>query len=501
MRRALEHTCVSLLFILFIALIVRLLGITSRPVWYDEAFSVLFSEKGPGAMLYGTLSTSANGAADIHPLAYYTMLWGWMKVFGESLISIRLFSILAGLGTIYLFYNLILELIDKRTAQIASLLLALDPFHVHYSQEVRMYVFLALWLIAAAFAYTKAVKTGRKSWWVMFSIMAAMAQYTHNLAAFFLIPLALYPLLKRDLKTFKSIVVSGIASLLIYFPWLIHIPSQFAKVESAYWIGRPAPSRLFTLLLTYVTNLPLPDNWLLPALFISMAITVVGIRQTISVMHRKDAEGGIWLLYMSFAPPVFLFLFSQWKPVYIERALLPSGVLFCGWLAWALTQTGMLPTIRNGMLGLLMVGFIGGISYHVSYSNFPYVSPRITKMISRQVEPDDIVIHSNKLSFLPALYYNRNLPQEFIGDPPGSNTDTLARATQKVLRVNAQPDLQTALGNANRVWYIIYQRSIDELRDQGYKTYPDLTYLNAHYTLLQQQDWNGLIVDLYTKRP
>jgi predicted membrane-bound mannosyltransferase len=32
--------------VLLVALFVRILGIASRPIWYDEAFAVLFSERG-----------------------------------------------------------------------------------------------------------------------------------------------------------------------------------------------------------------------------------------------------------------------------------------------------------------------------------------------------------------------------------------------------------------------------------------------------------------------
>jgi hypothetical protein len=76
--------------ILILALLVRLLGIISRPIWYDEAFAILFSEKGLGAMLYGTLAPTGTGSADIHPLGYYSILWLWMKVFGDSLVATRL---------------------------------------------------------------------------------------------------------------------------------------------------------------------------------------------------------------------------------------------------------------------------------------------------------------------------------------------------------------------------------------------------------------------------
>src|SRR5215210_1960194 len=90
--------------ILILALCVRFLGINTRPIWYDEAFSILFSEKGLSAMLYGTLAPAGVGSADIHPLGYYTLLWLWMKLFGESLLAARLLSILAGLISVYLVY-------------------------------------------------------------------------------------------------------------------------------------------------------------------------------------------------------------------------------------------------------------------------------------------------------------------------------------------------------------------------------------------------------------
>lgn len=74
---------VRVYLILLIALLVRLIGIVTRPIWYDEAFSILFSEKGLGQMLYGTLAPTGAGSADIHPLGYYTLLWGWMKLLGS----------------------------------------------------------------------------------------------------------------------------------------------------------------------------------------------------------------------------------------------------------------------------------------------------------------------------------------------------------------------------------------------------------------------------------
>ena len=359
---------VPLIFIL--ALVVRLLGISTRPIWYDEAFSILFSEKGISPMLYGTLAATGSGTADIHPLSYYALLWLWMKAFGESLVAVRILSIIAGMGIVCLIYLIGRELFGETTAQLAMLFTALAPFQIHYAQEIRMYSFMAMWLLLATYAYLRGAKTGQRRWWILFAIAAALAQYAHNLAAFYLIPLAITPILQRDWKSVKAVLLAGLGAVVLYIPWLIELPGQFAKVEQSYWVARPDLSRLFTLLLVFTTNLPLPNNWLPIALFIALLLMIVGILQTIRMLRKDSSEEGLWTLYLSFAPPLLLFLFSQWEPVYIERALVPSGAVFMLWIAWVLTQTTLPDPIQGLVFILLAVASIMGIYEHVVYQRF-----------------------------------------------------------------------------------------------------------------------------------
>src|SRR5215207_9257952 len=489
--------------ILVLALCVRLLGIASRPIWYDEAFSILFAEKGFGAMLYGTLAPTGAGSADIHPLGYYTLLWLWMKGFGESLITTRLLSILAGLISVYLIYLIALEaLSDTRTAQVSMLFASLAPFQIHYSQEIRMYSFLAMWLLLATYGCQRGAKTGNWKWWLVFSISAALAQYTHHLAAFYLFALALSPVLQKDWKTVRAVALAGMGALVLYGPWLFQLPAQFSKVQSAYWAERPDISELFTLMLVYVTNTPLPANFIAGALVIALVIVISGLIQTIRAIRQADTGGGLWLLYLSFAPPILLFLFSQWRPVYIERVLLPSGAIFCIWLAWVIRKTALPKVAQYALLGLLAISSGLGGYQHLSYQGFPYGPFKELDVALRQrIESEDIIIHSNKLSLIPAILFDRELPQTFIGDEPGSRTDTLAPATQQVLKVQAKKDIPSAADGAGRVWYIIYQRSIAEYQSAGYKTHPDIEYLDSHFTLKSTESWNGLQVFLYTREP
>jgi hypothetical protein len=136
-------------------------------------------------------------------------------------------------------------LFNEQTAFIAGLFVALAPFQVHYSQEIRMYAFLAMWLVAATYAYWQGSRTADWRWWGVFAITCALAQYTHNLAAFYLIPLALTPVLQRDWRSLRATVLAGFAAVILYTPWLIQLPAQFAKVSNSYWVEKTRRRALF----------------------------------------------------------------------------------------------------------------------------------------------------------------------------------------------------------------------------------------------------------------
>src|SRR6266542_2276615 len=148
----------KLVFIFLLALSIRLVGIASRPIWYDEAFSVLLAEQGPSAILNGTLAMDADSsAAEEHPPAYYFALWGWIQVFGNSPAAVRMLSVAASLGIILCVYLIANHLFDPSTALTAAFFLAILPFQIHYGQEIRMYALLTLWLCLGTYAYLKQI--------------------------------------------------------------------------------------------------------------------------------------------------------------------------------------------------------------------------------------------------------------------------------------------------------------------------------------------------------
>lgn len=488
--------------ILLVAGIFRTIGITSRPIWYDEAFSILLAEKGPDAILLGTLDPNGARAAEEHPPAYYITLWLGMLGFGASVGTARAISILAGLIIVWLAFLIACQLFDETTALSGVMVVALNPFQVHYSQEIRMYSLMTMWLMIASYALLRGCTTGQVRWWIVFAASSALAQYTHNLSAFYLLPLAAIPLLNKDWRSLRLSVAAGIAALILYSPWLIQLPAQFAKVQQGYWVERPEIAELFTLLIVYVTNTPLPDSWIPIALSISLLVMVIAALQTIRITRALRQTNGLIAFHLAFTPPLLLIAFSLWKPVYVERALLPSGVLFCLWIGWVITSTNINKIIRNTMLAALLLASALGNYIHVTYRDFPYGPfESINRLLRQSAGPGDVIVHSNKLTYLPAYFFDRDLPQKFIADPEGSGADTLAPATQEVLGVHEDHDLETATAGATRVWYILFSRSIDEFIAMGERTHPDLLALESKFTLASQETLDGVEVYLFESQP
>ncbi len=453
-------------------------------------------------MLYGTLSKVGAGTADIHPLGYYTLLWMWMDVFGRSVLAARFFSVIINLISLTLVYLIALNLFNEKTAVTAAVLFSILPFQVHFAQEIRMYSLLSLWLLVATFSFLRG-RTGNWKWWILFGISSALAQYTHNLAAIYLIPLALTPIIQKDIKTLKSVSLASIFAVILYLPWLIYLPAQFSKVNTSYWVERPGAERVFTLLLFYLPHLPLPNKLLLPGLMISLTTVALATYQTMLARKKSlpDLNRGVWLAYLAFMPSLLLWLISQFVPIYVERALLPSHAIFSIWLAWAFTNTPIPRSIQLFAFVLILSAAGMGIYQHVTYKDFPYGPyAEINESIQNRLQEGDVIIHANKNTRLPSAYFRPDISQEYIADPIGSNTDTLAFATQKTLNLIAQPSIESTASNAERVWLIVFQRHIDRYIELGYENHPYLIYLQQNFTLESVEQWDDLRVYLFTRQ-
>ena len=500
-----------LVIIVLLALALRLVNLGERSLWYDEAFTVLMADAGWDAMLQGTLGTAAHqGAAEAHPLLFYVTLNGWMQVSGQSPFAVRLWSVVLGMATVVVVYLIARDLFNQHVATLAGGIAAVAPFHVQYSQETRMYIMLGLFSMLATWCFVRGWQAGSTRrgwiWWILFGVMASLAMYSQQLASFYLIALALIPVMARRRDMIIRVFVGGIIALVIYFPWLVNLPSQLGKMRSLIWLEPANLARpLRTLQAFMVVNLDIPPTLFMATLTTALVIIVLMIVQIVFYVRRRrarkpDQNALLFVLWLAAGPPAMLWLASQVQPLYLERGLLPSAVMLYVGLAWFFMRSGLPRPIAGilGIIGILMAAT--GLYFQYTWNTFPN-SPYQSgaTYIRDNWQAGDVVVSQNKLIGIPLIYYARDLDQHFIRDVPGSPQDTFALPTQDALQLFADDCVQSAAAGGSRLWWVNYDFAAEQFANAGRTELKEqLDWLNANYTLTDTQTFNDLEVSLFT---
>jgi uncharacterized membrane protein len=518
--------------VLALAAVLRLINLGGRPMWYDEAFAVLYAEKPLATMMYGTVTQVQGAAADVHPLFFYSILHVWMQLVGESPAAVRALSVLLGTATVGMIYLLGSQLFDRRAGLAAAAITAAAPFAVYYSQEARMYALLGFAAVAAIYFFARAWARGGWSNWVTFAVLSAITLYAHNLGFAFLAGLDVWvlwawvrpPCENRGLppgavhwRDLCPLIMSHLLMVGLFVPWLLVVPSQFGKIQQAYWVEQPGIAQLIQTLLVFhfaYDNQSLP-GWLLPpALFFSILIVAIVALDLVRQCRPRHARlltpdsclptprVASLLLSLTVVPVLLVFLISQWRPVYIVRALLPSALAYYGLVAAVIVARRLPRPVKWGLLLPSALIVVASLWNHYTYAQFPRAPfDQAAAFLRAAYQSGDVIVHSNKLTFFPTHYYDRTLPQSFIADEPGSPSDTLAYATQQALGLFAVPDIETAVQGHERAWFVIFRRAVDEYRAAGFADHPQRSWLAQHYTLVSVTPFGDLDVYEYVSHP
>src|SRR5918994_2648983 len=123
----------ALLAIFVVGLALRLYGLGSESLWWDEVYAITTMAQ-PGPLEIVRLSSTDN-----NPPLFYLILHYWMLFFGDSAFSVRLPSAIAGALAVPVMYKIGKLLFDRSAGLLAALILALCAYHARYAQEARPY--------------------------------------------------------------------------------------------------------------------------------------------------------------------------------------------------------------------------------------------------------------------------------------------------------------------------------------------------------------------------
>ncbi len=140
-----------LLWLLAVALLLRLFRIGSQSLWVDELLTLKVSVPGPGLNIWDYLKYNIHGPLHsfvIWMIHFVSMHDGWL----------RLPSAVAGVGGVYYFYRWVCVWLNHSVARRASVLLAIHPLHIYYSQECRNYSLLFFFAMLASYVLHRLLK-------------------------------------------------------------------------------------------------------------------------------------------------------------------------------------------------------------------------------------------------------------------------------------------------------------------------------------------------------
>lgn len=400
----------------------RSFELTSRSLWFDEAFSWRLVQFPVKEMI-------DRAAQDVHPPLYYLLLRGWTFVFGLSVVALRSFSVVFAGATVaaaFLFVKSAFR--SNYAALLASLLIAVSGWQIQFAWEARMYTlgtFLAIvssWLLVVA---TRKTKGGLGIWMLYGGIIAAFA-YIHYIAFYTIAAHALFvagSIIDRtkwrigemlQLRLTWHALVAAVIAALIYAPWFPVFLSQNARVQEQYWVPRIG-------------------GWSIPDTFYRMAIPTAGIPShagfamvgtiiplfivTVSwiLLVRWKKSAGSWLVVLCAVAPFVLSIVVSFvgQSLYQDRFLIFAQPFILIGFAVLIARIPFLIFRR-----IVTIGVVGGflVAYimfwqELDISNKPGVRTA-AKYISANMQDGDRVVVNSPFVFFPLLHYAK---EEFKG--------------------------------------------------------------------------------------
>ena len=102
------------------------------------------------------------------------------QLFPNSDFALRIPSVIFGLTSVYLLFILGRRLFNTKVGLIASFMLAISPFHIWYSQELRSYSLLMLLTTISVYYFWLGLHKNKKKYWIGYLISTLAALYTHS---------------------------------------------------------------------------------------------------------------------------------------------------------------------------------------------------------------------------------------------------------------------------------------------------------------------------------
>jgi len=442
------------------------------PLWLDETHSFFVIKAG--------LSQIRSRMLPLPP-PYAYILWFSTKLIGTSEVALRVPSILAMLGAVYLLYRAALELFDRDIARIAAVVFCLHPVVMFAALDVRPYAFAALAINASILALVH-LRHNDSNWLAaLFGLAAASIAYFQFLFVVLLPALAIAFLVIKTAppKTFWRQAGVAFATFALASIPVIPVLRVMFQTRASHVFASRASWRDLVLTLTLQGLAFLLAGFLL----LAQAKRKLDLRRPF-----LDWRGQVCAL-LAFVPILILFGVSRGTSIHIfvarYRLVAIPGIALC-W-AWIVSRI-TLPALRL-VFCLALVSTAAYVHFRDPYSTthgttWKYALALADRNASTDNAPvlicsdfheaDDVpmpvgaAVKDNGL-FAPLSYYSLSVP--VVGLPRELNNEAIrvasaflqdaAQRRQRFLAVVFKPSFRTL------DWIVAHASATHSVRELG----------------------------------
>jgi len=313
--RETPHTTAVMLLVLLtlVAAWLRLSHLGSKSLWLDEGATVALARA--SWRHFGWVWWY--GEANLQTV-YFLLMRGWVHG-GLSEAWLRLPSALCGIASVPLMYIVARRLVSAGAALASAALLAFSPTHVYYSQEARSYTLTILLVLLSSYFFVCAVEEGRRTDWVLWTVVSILAFYSHYFAALVLVAQA-FSLLFRNTPAaiWRQVTFCGLLILVAALPGLTYVFRASPENLHFIWMPKANPRELWRL-----------ANFLGGSgvkTYLALILWIAGLVATTRA-RRLDSEAfwrGMLIVSWAVLPTVITALVSLRHPIFMQRYLIFS---------------------------------------------------------------------------------------------------------------------------------------------------------------------------------
>jgi mannosyltransferase len=521
-KPTLSTSRIGLLLVILLGFGLRVYLLDGQSLWWDELYTTTQAAMTPGELIESLFEDR------VHTPLYFFVLLGWAEI-GRSAFILRYFSVIVGVLTIPLIYVTGQRLNGRAVGLVAAFLLAIAPFHIWFSQDARMYSFLALNALAANYFLLRLLHREKRGDWIAYTIALTFTMYSHFLGVLILI--AHYAFFsfyyryhnRQNPERFKRWFLSGTVAAILFLVWFLAIFLISSFTEA--WISWIAPVRWYEPLVTLFSFSIGPS--IDPATFwpyVAFVIYLVGMVAASFYAGREDSGEMTTerlslrlLLFWLIVPLLLLTAVSldygipDQRFIYMDRyiiSLLPAFVLLAAWGLVLLARQRWSPRwLLPLLLGLILLPTL--FAWHNLYFN-PNYAREDWRSAFNQIEithRDNDLLLLTETQLLPHSYYGSSidyavLPALFeFDDVESQPCDTRSQCIEETL----QAQMAALPAGVERVWMM---QVYDNAHTHGFPQTRNALFnadirneyrqwLDREYTAVEEWQFTGMSLTLY----